>query len=190
MSTVLSIVPVCPMDSKSSKADVESRLHQTAEAMSERLASIQDEVSSTGGALRTWIVKNPVKSVGGMLAAGVAVGLVFGGGSSRRRRKKHAQLVDTYLDALRQEVETAVDHGDEPGPALEKALRDRVPLVVYRSERGGGTSGSWMKSLIQETGEIVFSTGMSLLAREVIESLLDTLDIEDIIDEELPDGGE
>lgn len=175
------------MDSKTSKADVESRLHQTAEAMSQRLASIQDEVSSTGGALRTWIVKNPVKSVGGMLAAGLAVGLLFGGGRGKRRRRKHAQLVDTYLDALRQEVEAAVDHGEEPGPALEKALRDRVPLVVYRQQGGGGQRG-WARTLIQEAGEIVFSTGLSLLAREVIESLLDTLDVEEIIEEELPDG--
>jgi len=177
------------MDSKSSKADVESRLHQTAEAMSDRLASIQDEVSSTGGALRTWIVENPMKSVGGMLAAGLAVGLLFGGGEGRRRRKRHAQLIDTYLDALRQEVETAVDHGDEPGPALEKALRDRVPLVVYRGRNGsGGESGGWVKTLVQEAGGIVFSTGLSLVAREVIESLLDAVDVEEIIDDELPDG--
>jgi hypothetical protein len=176
------------MDSKSSKADVESRLHQTAEAMSDRLGSIQDEVSSTGGALRTWIVKNPVKSVGGMLAAGLSVGLLFGGGTSRRRRKRHAQLIDTYLDALRQEVETAVDHGDEPGPALEKALRDRVPLVVYRGRKNSaGGNGGWAKTLIQEAGGIIFSTGLSLLAREVIESLLDAVDIEDVIDQELPD---
>ncbi|PSQ95787.1 MAG: hypothetical protein BRD55_09155 [Bacteroidetes bacterium SW_9_63_38] len=176
------------MDSKSTKEDVESRLHQTAEAMSERLASLQDEVSSTGGELRTWIVKNPLKSVGGMLAAGLAVGVLFGGGTAKRHRKRHAQLIDTYLDALRQEVETAVDRGEEPGPALEKALRDRVPLVVYRgAEKKGDDSGGGVRSLVQETGSIVFSTGLSLLAREVIGSLLDSFDIDEVIDEELPD---
>lgn len=174
------------MDSKSSKADVESRLHQTAEAMSDRLASIQEEVSSTGVSLRKWIVRNPVKSVGGMLTAGLAVGLFFGGGRSRRRRKEHAQLIDTYLDALRQEVDQAVDRGEEPGPALEKALRDRVPLVVYdgaetgRSDRGGG--------ILREAGQIIFSTGLSLMAREVIGSLLESLDVDELIDEELPES--
>jgi len=186
------------MDSKSSKADVESRLHQTAEAMSDRLSSIQEEVSSTGVSLRTWIVQNPTKSVGGMLAAGLAVGLVFGGGRSTRRRKEHAQLIatrrrkehaqliDTYLDALRQEVDQAVDRGEEPGPALEKALRDRVPLVVYDGEETGRARRS-DGGLLREAGQILFSTGLSLLAREVIQSLLASLDVGELIEEELPD---
>lgn len=170
------------MDSKSNKADVESRLHQTAEAMSDRMASIQEEVSSTGVSLRKWIVRNPVKSVGGMLAAGLAVGLFFGPRGSRR--KQHAKLIDGYLEALRAEVEETVDQGDEPGPALEKALRDRVPLVVYRG-RNARNEGGWGRNLLQESAEILFSTGMSLLAREVIESLLDNFDVEGVIEEEL-----
>lgn len=174
------------MDSKSSKADVESRLHQTAEAMSDRLSSIQEEVSSTGVSLRKWIVQNPVKSVGGMLAAGLAVGVFFGGGHSRRRRKEHAQLIDTYLDALRQEVDQAVDRGEETGPALEKALRDRVPLVVYNAEDTGRSRGA-DGGLLREAGQILFSTGLSLLAREVLDSLLSSLDVGDLIEEELPD---
>lgn len=173
------------MESESRKADVESRLHQTAEAMSQRLASIQEEVSSTGGALRKWIVQNPVKSVGGMLATGLAVGLLFGGGRSRRR-KRHAELVDTYLDALRQEVNEAVDEGQEPGPAVEKALRDRVPLVVHdRQETRSDGGGGWGRRALQEGAEIIFSTGLSLLAREVIESLLASLDVETLIEDEL-----
>lgn len=171
------------MDSEPSKSDVESRLRDTAEAMSERMASIQDEVSSTGLSLRNWIVENPLKSVGGMLATGVAVGLLFGGGRSARRR--HTELVDRYLAALREEVEAAVDQGDEPGPALEEALRDRVPLVVYtangdqRHEDEGG--------FLWEAAGIVFSTGLSLFARETINSMLDSLDVEGIVEDQLPD---
>ena len=170
------------MDSKSSKADVESQLHETAEAMSERLSSLQEELSTSGESLRTWIVQNPVKSVGGMLATGLAVGLVFGGSRSTRRAR-HSQLVDAYLDALRQEVEEAVDRGQEPGPAVEKALRDRVPLVVYtrqkERQRTGGTR--WF---LWEAGEIIFSTGLSLLVREVVESMLSSLDVEELVEEE------
>jgi len=173
------------MESKSNKADVESRLRQTAEAMSDRLSSIREEVSSTGVSIRDWIVRNPEKSVGGMLAAGLAVGLLFGGSRSKRRRE-HRELIDTYLDALREEAETAVEEGEEPGPALEKALRDRVPLVVYsrKGEHGRGQSG-WGRHLLQESAEIIFSTGMSLLAREVIESLLSNLDVDELVDEQL-----
>lgn len=171
------------MDSEPSKSDVESRLRDTAEAMSDRMSSIQEEVSSTGLSLRDWIVENPLKSVGGMLATGLAVGLLFGGGR-RDRRRRHAELVDRYLAALREEVEEAVDQGEEPGPALEKALRDRVPLVVYtangnRRRREGG--------FLREAGEIIFSTGLSLFAREAIDSMLDSLDVEAIVEDQLPD---
>ena len=171
------------MDSDPSKSDVESRLRDTAEAMSDRMSSIQEEVSSTGLSLRDWIAENPLKSVGGMLATGLAVGLLFGGGR-RDRRRRHAELVDRYLAALREEVEEAVDRGEEPGPALEKALRDRVPLVVYtangnRRRRGGG--------FLREAGEIIFSTGLSLFAREAIASMLDSLDVEAIVEDQLPD---
>jgi len=171
------------MDSESNKSDVEARLEDTAKAMSDRMASIQEEVSATGGTIRQWIVENPLKSVGGMLATGVAVGLLFGGGRSTRRQR-HAELVDRYLNALRAEVETAVDDGEEPGPALETALRDRVPLVVYsqaeRSTRSGG-------GFFREAGEIVFSTALSLFAREAIGSLLDTFDLDAVVEEQLPD---
>lgn len=172
------------MESKANKADVESRLHQTAETMSERLASIQEEVSSTGVSIRDWIVRNPLKSVGGMLAAGAAVGILFGGRGSKRRRA-HDELVETYLDALRHEVEEAVDAGDEPGPAVEKALRDRVPLIVYTNAEEADRQGGLGRQLFQEGAGILFSTGMSLLAREAMEALLANVDVEAIIEQEL-----
>jgi len=175
------------MESEPTKADVESRLNETAEAMSERVASIQEEVTATGVSLRDWIANNPVKSVGGMLAAGLALGVLFGGGRSARHRR-HDELVDRYLDALRAEVEEAVDRGEEPGPALEKALRDRVPMVVY-TERGAGRRGRGRgRRMLGEAAEIIFSTGLSLLSREAIGSLLDTLDVEGLVDEQMPDA--
>jgi hypothetical protein len=95
--------------------------------------------------------------------------------------------VDRYLAALRREVEAAVDRGDEPGPALEKALRDRVPLVVYTAheERPGGGEGG---GFLREAAEIVFSTGLSLLAREALDTMLDSLDLEAVVEEQLPDA--
>lgn len=172
------------MESKANKADVESRLHETAEAMSERMASIQDEVSSTGVSIRDWIVRNPVKSVGGMLIMGLGLGLLFGGSRSRRRQN-HAKLIDAYLDALRDEVTAAVDEGEEPGPAVEKALRDRVPLVVFTGDgRRGGERSGWGGGFLREGVKTLLSTGASILAREVIESLLANVDVDQIVDEE------
>jgi hypothetical protein len=171
------------MESKSSKSEVESKLHETAEAMSERLSSLQEELSTSGESVRMWIVQNPVKSVGGMLAAGMAVGLLFGGNRSTRK-KRHTQLIDAYLDALRQQVEGAVDQGDEPGPAVEKALRERVPMIVYSNGKQQAKEGRGRRFL-WEAGEIIFSTGLSLVVREVIESMLSSIDVEAIVEEEL-----
>ncbi len=171
------------MESETNKADVESRLQQTAEDMSDRMASIQDEVSSTGVSIRDWIVRNPGKSVGGTLAMGLAVGLLFGGSRSNRGTQ-HTELLDAYLEALRQEVEEAVEQGDEPGPALEEALRGRTPLVVFnQKEQERRRASSLGRTLLREGMEILFSTGMGLLAREVIESLLANLDVESIVED-------
>jgi len=94
--------------------------------------------------------------------------------------------VDRYLAALRREVEEAVDEGEEPGPALEKALRDRVPLVVYTAQGEGRRAGRG-GGLLREAAEIVFSTGLSLFAREAIDSMLDSFDVDALVDEQLPD---
>jgi aspartokinase len=175
------------MDERPSKADVESQLHQAADAMSARIESIQDEVLTTGESVSTWVRNNPLKSVGVMLAAGLTVGLVFGG-STRRRRRTHARLIDRYLDALTDEVDDAVDQGEEADRALEKALRDRVPLVVYTSESERKTGGI-IRNLLGETAETFFRTLVSFLARDVVEAALANANIDEVADEDLFGGG-
>lgn len=154
------------MDSDSSRADVEARLRETADAMADRFASLQDEVSTTGTSLRDWVAQNPLKSVGGMLAAGLAVGALFGG--RRSRRPEHAELLDQYVDALRTEVEEAMAAGDTPGEAVEKALRGRAPLVVYRDGDGKTESARSGGSLFGNSIGFV----VRLVAREVIRDVI------------------
>lgn len=170
------------MDSELTRADVEAQLRETAEAMSDRLDSLQEEVSTTSTSVRDWVVRNPLKSVGGMLAAGVAVGVLFGG--RRSRGPQQSELLDQYIQALRAEVEDAIATGDTPGEALEKALRGRAPLIVYRegagSERTKESGGGFL-------GESIgFAT--RLLAREVLRevvlSWMDDADVEDLLGDE------
>jgi len=163
------------MDSESTRADVEARLRDTADAMSDRFASLQEEVSTTGTSLRDWVARNPLKSVGGMLAAGLAVGALFGGGG--RRYPEHSELLDQYVDALRAEVGEAVASGDTPGEALEKALKGRAPLVVYREgDRAEETSsgGSFLGESLGFVARIVARE----LTRDGILSLLDDVDVD------------
>lgn len=170
------------MDSETTKADVEARLRETAEDMSERIASLQDEISTSGASIRDWMVQNPWKSVGGMLAAGLAVGWLFGGRRSQRRRA-HDELVEGYIDALRDEISDSVAAGEDPGQALERALRDRVPLVIL-SEDGRRQSGV-VRNFLGEGIEIVLRTGLSLFARDALEAALADVNVEEMLGDEL-----
>ena len=167
------------------KSDVEQQLRQTADAMSSRLSSLRDEVSTTGTSLRDWMRDNPLQSVGGMLAVGLAVGLAFGG-SKRRRRRRHQKLIDQYVDALSDEMEAARDRGEEPSQALEKALRDRVPLVIYTSESDPpAQSAGFLRNMLGESVEIVLRTALSLVARDAIDSVLGNANVEEMMGEDL-----
>jgi len=162
------------MDNEPSKADVEARLRQTAETMSDRMESIQEEVSTTGLSIRDWMAKNPLQSVGGMLAAGLAVGFLFGGHrSGASARQTHRGEVP--LEALREA--TGEDEEGAPSPSGHRA-----PFVIYTGDEGRGGSSN---SLIRDGVRIVFRTGLSLLARDVIESVLADFDVEDVVDNDL-----
>ena len=167
------------MDSESTKADLEARLRETSDAMSDRFESLQEEVSSTSTSIRDWVVQNPLKSVGGMLAAGVAVGALFGGRGSRRR-PEHGELLDQYKEALRAEVDEAVSGGDTPSEALKNAFEGRVPLVVLRNgsesperTRSGGFFG--------KTVGFVVRLAARELIRDVILSMLEDVDAGEIV---------
>lgn len=178
------------MDAKPSKSDVKAKLRQTADTMSSRLDDLRGEVTSTGSSVRDWLVQNPMASVGGMLAAGLVVGVLFGGGSKRRRRKAHAALIDQYVDALSDEVRQAAKKGTDPDQALEAALRDRVPLVVYTAaqQEPRGAANRLVRNVVGETFEVLLHTGLSLVLREVLETVLDDADVEGIVSGMLNDG--
>lgn len=170
------------MDSETTKADVEARLRETAEEMSERMASLQDEIATSSASIRDWMVRNPWKSVGGMLVAGLAVGWLFGGSRSRRRQA-HEDLVEGYIDALRDEVSDSVAAGEDPGHALERALRDRVPLVILSDDRR--RRSGFIRNILGEGIEIAVRTGLSLFARDALEAALADVNVEDMIEDTL-----
>jgi hypothetical protein len=168
------------MSNEPSKAELEARLRETEDAMESRLESIQSEVESAGDSVRDLLVRNPLYSVGGAVAAGLLVGYLFGGSKKRRLQKRHRQLVGAYLDAVRDEVKDAIGEGEDVEQAVRGTLKERVPLVVYENRDTGERSG-----LIRELFEIVARTGFSLLARDVIESVLANVNIDEALEEDI-----
>lgn len=167
--------------SESTRADVEARLRETAEAMSDRFASLQEEVSTTGTSIQDWVAQNPLKSVGGMLAAGLAVGALFGGCGSRR--PEQAELLEQYIDVLRAEVDEAMAEGDTPGEALEKALQGRAPLVVYQNGGAGDGEASSEGGVLGKSLGFVFRTLAREVFRDVALSFFDDVDVNDLVDD-------
>ena len=124
----------------STKSEVEAKLHGTSEAIESRLAAIQEEVSTTGTALRNYLRQHPLASVGGSLLVGLLIGWWLMGRGRRRLSRSHRRLLENYIDALREEVRDTVADGAEVGEAVQAALRNRAPLIVY-SENDGSSSG-------------------------------------------------
>jgi hypothetical protein len=172
------------MAADSPREDVEARLHETAEAMSDRFESLQEEVSSTGTSVQAWVAQNPLKSVGGMLAAGVAVGALLGRRGTRRG-PEHGALLDQYVQALRAEVDEAVAAGQTPGEALEAVLRGRAPLVVYREAQGERADDRG--TFLGQSLGFVARLAVREVLRDAVLSLLDSVDPGDLIGEAAPE---
>ena len=168
------------MPNEPTKAELEASLQSVTEKMNQRFDTLQGELASTQDAARDALVNNPLLSIGGALAAGLAVGWLFGGSRRRRLKKRHRQLTGAYLDAVRDEVRAAIGEGEDVESAVRGVLKERVPLVVYENRSNGGSSG-----FVKEMLEMVARTGVSLLARDVIENVIANANLEETIDDNL-----
>jgi ElaB/YqjD/DUF883 family membrane-anchored ribosome-binding protein len=120
---------------------LEAQLLERRASMQARIDALQDEVESTGLALHDAVERRPFAAVGASVAAGLVVGLLFGG---RRHRRKgaasHRALIEQYIDTLVAEVRHAVARGKDADKAVAAALKNRVPLIVF-SPRDGARPG-------------------------------------------------
>ena len=120
---------------KRTKEDVERALNVKKDQIEQRLATLQEEVSTVGPSIRDAVFSHPLVSVGGALLAGLVVGLLFGG----KKRPKHAfgagadhrALVDHYVGAIVEEARHRMADGQDAAEAVRAALHERVPLIVY-----------------------------------------------------------
>lgn len=155
------------METQRTKADVKAEMHTRSESMGRRIDALEDEVTTAGLSLMQALKKRPLVSLGGAVLAGVALGLLLGGSKRRRARLEsaHASLIKDYIDALSQDVRRAVDSGEEAGWAVRSALRDHVPLVVYRSDSSAEDS----RGMLRSGFDLVAKTAFSLFVRDVID---------------------
>lgn len=132
-----------PVKKALTKDDVEQELQLKENQIEQRITALQEEVASVAPTLRDAIFNHPVVSVGGALLAGLVVGLIFGGKKRRRSAPgiDHHALVENYVDAVVEEARHRVLDGQSVDEAVQAALEDRVPLIVYESPDSGGKQG-------------------------------------------------
>ena len=177
------------MPESSTKAEVEARLRGATAAIRDHIDAIEEEVATTGTALRQYLRKNPLVSVGGALAAGLLVGWLLGG-RGRRLSRAHRRLVEHYVDAMRDEVRAAVADGAEVGEAVQEAFRNRTPLIVYgEADDGGG--------FLRQAFNLTLSAAVPLVVRGLLEGMIEPpteaaphVRHEPPVEESVPSGGE
>lgn len=167
-------------DAAKSKAEVEAELEGSSDAIQGRLNAIRDEITSTGSSIRSTLRKHPLASIGGSLLAGALLGWLLAGVGKRRLSKAHRQLLKEYVEALRDEVRDAVAEGEEIGVAVQEALRNRAPLIVYSDDQG---SDGWLR----QTAGLVFDTALTLFIRDALGGFLDGLGVEEVLETEAPE---
>lgn len=162
------------------RSEIEAQLRQRSEQMMARLDALQGEVTTIGDALKEAVVRSPFVAVGGAIAAGWLVGLMLGGRRRKRQwtgRKAHRALVEQYVEALVADVRHRVVRGAEAGEAVEKALKDRVPLIVVDSGERQGRRG-----LFGEFAIMALQTGLGFGMKAIADYLaakLDTITVEE-----------
>lgn len=125
------------MDKQLNRRELEDQLVSKAESISRRLDALQEEVGALS--VRRLIDERPVVALIVVIAGGLLAGLLFGGRKRRRSQGAktnvlHKELVQRYVDAVADDTHRLVARGKNVTEAVTRALRDRVPILVYQPD--------------------------------------------------------
>jgi len=170
------------MAETTSRAELERQLEATTDLIKRRIDALGGEVQSLRSTIRDAIFDNPLLSVGAALAAGLVVGVVFGGRKKDPFRTDAYQraLVEEYLDAVAREARQAVARGKEPGVAVREALRDRVPLIVLESGAGGSAG------MLRQIFDLLLKSSVGFFMSSTLDRLNEDLGLDQKIADSIP----
>ncbi len=162
------------------KEEVEQALNAKKNQIEQRLAALQEEVSTVAPSIRDAVFNHPLVSVGGALLAGLVVGLLFGG---KKRRKdtfgagaNHRALVDHYVGAIVEEARHRMAEGEDAEEAVRAALHERVPLIVYEVPETSSKSsltGTLMNLALRQLVPMGIQMGLDYLMEDTGEETSD-----------------
>jgi len=143
------------------KDEVERRLDSTKESIALRLDALQGEFSHTGEGLRKTVTEKPLVGVAIAVAAGVAIGFLFGGLGGKRRRRTRA--VEDASHDIATSVRTLLESGATPEDAANQAVGEVRSALGHAVESGGPQRGIIARSLLP-----VLAAGTNIAVREGI----------------------
>lgn len=166
------------------KAELEQQLNGKRADIDARVDALKSEFTSAGDDARRFFVEQPLKVAGGVVAAGVIVGLLVAGGrsrrSNRRGRKSHRELIERYADLLAKDVRRRLRRGADEDSALRAAFKNRMPLIVMEAESQPHDEDT--KGIVREVLDLALKTALGFMVKVLVDRLAEQVDVEGQVD--------
>lgn len=163
------------MEKTLNRSQLEAQLEGKKDSISRRLEALQTEVG--GLSVRRIVDDKPWIAVAAAVAGGLLLGLLFGGGKSKRKSSGlHAALVEGYVASVGEDVRELTGKGKEVTQAVAEALRDRVPLIVYKGDDDHTTKG-----MIRQGADLIFKAAAGFAAKSAIDYATSMVDLQKLV---------
>lgn len=168
------------MADDTSRSELQRQLADRRESIDRRIDVLEDEIVSAPEAIKSSLAKHPVVGLTGAIAAGVAVGLIFGARKKHKSRTApfHQRLVEQYIDAVGDDVRRRTRRGKDAAEAVRESLRDRAPVIVYSprtSEPGGDELGFFGR-----IGDIALKTALGFVVKSAIDFFTASINVKEL----------
>lgn len=162
------------------RSELERQLNERRDSIERRIDVLEEEIVSTPAAIKSALAKHPVVGVAGAIAAGVAVGLLFG---IRRKRSArvvpfHQRLVEQYIDAVGEDVRRKSRRGKSTAEAVRESLRDRTPLIVYAPRITEGVDED--RGFFRQFGDIALKTALGFAVKTAVDFFTASLNLKEL----------
>lgn len=169
------------MAQENSTSNIRRELDAKEDQIKRRLDALEGEIVSTPAAIKSAIMKNPLLGIGGAVAVGAVIGLIYGVRKKGRSplAPDHEALIDRYISAVADEVSRGVRRGRDPEDVVRKSLKGRAPVIVYTPgpvESGHPDS----KGMLRQLGDLTLKTALGFAVKAAVDLLTASIDIKKI----------
>lgn len=152
------------------KAQVKAKLAEREASMARRYNGFQGGVEDMSKTVQEDLLGNPLIKLGGVMLAGVIVGLILG---KRKNKSLYAGLsasakpiVDQYIHVLRDAAVSSGVSEEKVREVVLEALQNRVPILVENSSAppSSGLLRSLLRGVMRTAVPFAIQAGLNHLA--------------------------